>query len=32
MVISVWGLTTGDENFSPKRVLKLETIFFEKAK
>ena len=32
MVISTWGLTTGDEYVSPERIKQLETIFFEKVR
>ena len=32
MVISTWGLTTGDEYVSPERISELETIFFEKVR
>jgi hypothetical protein len=32
MVISTWGLTTGDEYVSPERILQLEKILFEKVR
>ena len=32
MVISTWGLTTGDEYVSPERILYLESTFFEKVR